>query len=297
MNPPQDEDTHIIETMLCVVDRRSYSLKICGFGRRIMTSADLLRILLCMKTLILIFALILISCAPKKTPNTVYIRPEGSGPAKTPQSGGEFGKAHGYPEDWWTPVTDKPLFEGEVFPQAAKEGEVVLSSRTELGILSNFAATTFVYKKKTYASVEGFWQSMLFPDPMLTNDIRESSSALSWSFTRSQVAILSGEKVRRAGVEGLSNMNKLAIDWVSFEGNKMTYKEQGNSEFYILIRVAMIEKFMQNQAVCEVLHKTGDLKLVADFDTSKNPAKAWNYFDIWMDLRAQYKNFDCASIH
>jgi hypothetical protein len=41
---------------------------------------------------------------------------------------------------------------------------VILSKRNELGILSNFAPTPFTLHGKRYASVEGFWQMMLYPE-------------------------------------------------------------------------------------------------------------------------------------
>src|SRR4051812_43034400 len=69
-----------------------------------------------------------------------------------------------YPAHWWTPVskTDAPAW--EVLPQEAGPGEVILSKRHELGLLSNFAATPFDFHGKHYASLEGFWQAMLFPE-------------------------------------------------------------------------------------------------------------------------------------
>jgi len=34
----------------------------------------------------------------------------------------------------------------------------------ELGLLSNFAPTPFVFHGQRYASVEGFWQMMKYPE-------------------------------------------------------------------------------------------------------------------------------------
>ena len=48
-----------------------------------------------------------------------------------------------YPAHWWTPVPDANKPDWEILPQAAKPGEVILSKWNELGILSNFAATSF----------------------------------------------------------------------------------------------------------------------------------------------------------
>ncbi|MEO8130128.1 MAG: hypothetical protein ABI822_23695, partial [Bryobacteraceae bacterium] len=88
------------------------------------------------------------------------------GPARTWASavlfaGALFGQ---YPAHWWTPVPEANKPAWEILPQAAKPGEVILSKRNELGILSNFAATPFTLHGKRYASVEGFWQMMLYPE-------------------------------------------------------------------------------------------------------------------------------------
>ena len=69
-----------------------------------------------------------------------------------------------YPEHWWTPVPADQAASWEVLPQQAQPGAVILSKRNELGLLSNFAATPFELDGKRYASVEGFWQMLLYPE-------------------------------------------------------------------------------------------------------------------------------------
>src|SRR5215472_14424044 len=69
-----------------------------------------------------------------------------------------------YPEHWWTPVPKEGAPSWEILPQEAGPGEVILSKRNELGLLSNFAATPFEFHGKRYASLEGFWQMMKFPE-------------------------------------------------------------------------------------------------------------------------------------
>lgn len=69
-----------------------------------------------------------------------------------------------YPARWWTPVAKEGAPSWEILPEEAKAGEVVLSKRNELGLLSNFAATPFVFHGVRYASVEGFWQMMKYPE-------------------------------------------------------------------------------------------------------------------------------------
>jgi hypothetical protein len=68
----------------------------------------------------------------------------------------------GYPSHWWTPAPKEGAPVWEILPQEARPGEVILSKRNELGLLSNFAATPFTFRGQRYASLEGFWQMMLY---------------------------------------------------------------------------------------------------------------------------------------
>ncbi|MBM4387848.1 MAG: hypothetical protein FJ088_08930, partial [Deltaproteobacteria bacterium] len=60
-----------------------------------------------------------------------------------------------YPSRWWEPVSDNEKASWEVLPQEAKQGEVILSKRNDLGILSNFAPTPIEIDGEKYARVEG----------------------------------------------------------------------------------------------------------------------------------------------
>ena len=91
-----------------------------------------------------------------------------------------------YPAHWWAPVPKHLKKSWEVSPHEAKAGEVILSKRNELGLLSNFAATPFRYRGKRYASLEGFWQMMKFPEG--PKDPRAKAPGLKWSLTRQEVA-------------------------------------------------------------------------------------------------------------
>ena len=57
-----------------------------------------------------------------------------------------------YPAVWFAPINDPNKPDWEILPQEAKAGEVILSKRNELGILSNFAATPFELYGTRYAS-------------------------------------------------------------------------------------------------------------------------------------------------
>src|SRR5437870_13905798 len=86
----------------------------------------------------------------------------GCGPA--PQATPAVQTVSRYPSHWWAPVSKEGAPDWEILPQEAGPGEVILSKRHELGLLSNFAATPFTFHKKRYASLEGFWQMMKYPE-------------------------------------------------------------------------------------------------------------------------------------
>ncbi len=188
-----------------------------------------------------------------------------------------------YPEHWWTPIAKGESW--EILPQAAKPGEVILSKRHELGILSNFAATPFTLRGKTYASVEGFWQMMLYPEG--PDDPRAVAPKVKWKFTRAQVAQMTAFEAKDAGALAEENMKVIGIDWVSFEGKRFPYWSKQRGEHYKLILEAMRAKLNQNPKVREVLLSTGDLKLLPDHIQEDNPPDEWRYFQIWMELRSE----------
>lgn len=189
-----------------------------------------------------------------------------------------------YPAHWWSEISKAGAPSWEIFPQDAKYGEVILSKRNELGLLSNFAPTPFKYRGRDYASVEGFWQSLKYPEN--SNDPRLQNKALVWPFSRKQVELMTGFEAKRAGDAASENMKKLGINWVSFEGKRLIYKELGESPFYRLIEDVMKEKLKQNPEVRKVLIQTGDLKLRPDHVPGPAELKAWQYHEIWMKLRS-----------
>ena len=110
----------------------------------------------------------------------------------------------------------------EILPQEAGPGEVILSKRHELGPLSNFAATLFTFRGKQYASVEGFWQMMLYPEG--DDDPRARFPGLEWKYTRESVAQMTAFEAKSAGTLAEENMKTMKIDWVSFEGKRFPYR-------------------------------------------------------------------------
>src|SRR6201988_4564666 len=108
-----------------------------------------------------------------------------------------------YPSSWWTPVSEVGKPDWEILPQEAGPGEVILSKRNELGLLSNFAATPFTFHGKRYASLEGFWQMMKYPEG--GDDPRATFPGITWPHTREEVAQLTGFDAKRAGDLGSKN--------------------------------------------------------------------------------------------
>lgn len=189
-----------------------------------------------------------------------------------------------YPPRWWEPVPSEGAPEWEILPQAARPPQVILSKRHELGILSNFADTPFSYRGQRYASLEGFWQCMKYPegaeDPRRDPRVR-------WKHTRAEVADMVAFEAHAAGVAAEANMKTLGIEWVSFEGEQILYKGAGIERHYELILAASWAKVRQNRRVREVLRATGDLELLPDHHEDADGTKAWRYYEIYMRIRAE----------
>ena len=195
-----------------------------------------------------------------------------------------------YPAHWWQMHNDKDKPAWEILPQEAKKGEVILSKRNELGLLSNFAATPFEYHKKKYASLEGFWQMMLYPDPFLKDDPRTQNKDLEWKYTRDQVSQMTAFEAKRAGELASDNLKKLNIDWVSFEGKKFLYRSSVPGEHYQLVWEATMAKLDQNPSVKKLLLQTGDLILKPDHYQDADSPPEWKYFELYMKIRKNLKD-------
>jgi predicted NAD-dependent protein-ADP-ribosyltransferase YbiA (DUF1768 family) len=193
--------------------------------------------------------------------------------------------AQQYPAHWWTPIPENQKAVWEILPQAAKPGQVILSKRNELGVLSNFAAAPFSFRGQRYASVEGFWQMMLYPEDAA--DPRAHAPGIAWPHTRAEVAHMTSFEAKDAGTVGEENMRKMKISWVTFEGKRIEYRSREKGEHYRLIVAAMRAKLEQNPQVRQTLLKTGDLVLLPDHIEEQNAPPEWRYFQIWMDIRKE----------
>lgn len=202
----------------------------------------------------------------------------------------DIGVATTYPAVWFAPINDPNKPSWEILPKEAKAGEVILSKRNELGILSNFAATPFELYGTRYASVEGFWQMMLYPEG--TSDERrvtrgKDGKAVVWKYTREQVAQMTAFEAKSAGTLAEENMKTLGIDWVTFDGKRFPYRSATPGEHYKLILAAMRAKANQNPEVKRILLATGDLILKPDHHGEENPPPEWKYYEVWMQLRSE----------
>jgi predicted NAD-dependent protein-ADP-ribosyltransferase YbiA (DUF1768 family) len=188
-----------------------------------------------------------------------------------------------YPAHWWAAVPQEGAPAWEVLPQEAGPGEVIVSKRHELGLLSNFAATPFTFRGRRYASLEGFWQMMLYPEG--PDDPRARSPGIEWAFTRDSVARMTAFEAKRAGALAEQNMKRMGIGWVSFEGHRFAYRSAQPGRHYRLIVAATREKARQNPEVRKVLLATGDLVLRPDHHEEAGACPEWRYCEIWMRVR------------
>jgi len=192
-----------------------------------------------------------------------------------------------YPAHWWAAVSKEGAPSWEILPQEAGPGEVILSKRHELGLLSNFAPTPFTFRGKRYASLEGFWQMMLYPEG--PDDPRAKFPGLVWKHTRDEVAQMTAFVAKDAGTLAEANMAAMKIDWVTFEERRIEYRPAKPGAHYDLIVAATKEKVAQNPEVKRVLLSTGDLILKPDHHQEPNAPAAWRYFEILTKIRAQLR--------
>jgi predicted NAD-dependent protein-ADP-ribosyltransferase YbiA (DUF1768 family) len=188
-----------------------------------------------------------------------------------------------YPSHWWKTIPKEGAPAWEILPQEAGPGEVILSKRNELGLLSNFAATPFTFHGRRYASLEGFWQMMKYPED--AEDPRAQFPGLRWPCTREQVAQLAAFEAKHAGDMAERNMKTMGITWVTFEGRRMEYRPAVPAEHYWLIVEATWAKVEQNPSVKRVLLSTGDLRLKPDHHQEPDAPAAWKYYQILSEIR------------
>lgn len=191
-----------------------------------------------------------------------------------------------YPRHWWDQVPESER-QGtwEILPHEAKAGEVILSKRNELGIFSNFGHTPFYLDGILYASVEGLWQMMKYPDVTDVKDIRNEINE--YPFLRSEVSSMHGFEAKKAGSSANKINKKHAIKFISYLKNQFDYKDmaEGSRFHYSIIKRAIFAKVMQNPKVRHLLLKTRGLTLMPDHKQGINKPKSYFYFNILMEIR------------
>ncbi|MCC2679519.1 MAG: hypothetical protein K0R29_2095 [Pseudobdellovibrio sp.] len=194
----------------------------------------------------------------------------------------------GYPDLWWQEVPKSELASWEIGPQEAdrSKGEVILSKRNELGKLSNFTPAPFTLDGTTYASIEGLWQSMKFPEG--PKDERMKDKTIVWPFTREQVQQMTSFEAKRAGDKAGDNMKKLGIEWVTYKGKKIDYKGTEKEVFYDIIFRASRAKLESNPDIKALLLRTKTLKLLPDHHQKPTDPPSYRYYEIYMKLREEY---------
>ncbi len=196
-----------------------------------------------------------------------------------------------YPAHWWTPVPEDQKASWEILPQAAQPGEVILSKRNELGILSNFAATPFTFRVySTLCQCRGVLADDALSGRSRRIRGRKRPGIGLQPHTRDQVARMIAFEAKDAGTAAERNMRQMGIDWVTFEGRRMPYRSKEKGEHYRLIVAAMRAKLEQNPRVREILLSTGDLILRPDHIEEADAPPEWSYFRIWMEIRSELRH-------
>jgi predicted NAD-dependent protein-ADP-ribosyltransferase YbiA (DUF1768 family) len=137
-------------------------------------------------------------------------------------------------------------------------------SDEELRLIGNFAATPFTLDGRSYASVEGFWQSLKFPDPA----------------DRERVAALAGAAAKCAGDEAP------APDPFVYKGRPIRVGRPGHWQ---LMRRACEAKFTQHPAARDALLSTGDRPLTHRLRRDSQTIPGVVMADIWMAIRAKLR--------
>ena len=126
--------------------------------------------------------------------------------------------------------------------------------------------------------------------PAGPKDPRMKNPQVTWTYTREQVSYMTAFEAKKAGSLASANMKSLNIDWVTFDGKKINYREPAKGEFYKLILEAEWSKLRQNPQLRQVLLSTGDLRLRPDHQEEPGAAPAWHYHEIRMEIRSQLQS-------
>jgi hypothetical protein len=190
-----------------------------------------------------------------------------------------------FPADWFLEVPRSEARSWEILPQDAGPGEVILSKRTELGVFSNFAPMPFVLAGKRFASVEGLWQSLKYPDPALPDDPRHG---ISFPHTREAVEGMVAFAAKDAGNAANRIYRERGLVDVSWGTSFFDYFDEGpgSAVHYDLILSALRAKLDQNPGLWELLLRTRCLELRPDHRIDETDPPSFQYHKMMMKLRA-----------
>lgn len=148
--------------------------------------------------------------------------------------------------------------------EACREPINVSSRATDevVRLISNFAHTPFSLHGHTYASVEGFWQGLKFPD--------EES--------RSRIAQLHGLEAKQAGAGALE------AETVQYEGRTLRV---GTYEHWGVMYEACWAKFTQSEEAKHALLSTGTRPLTHRSRRDSRTIPGVIMADIWMRIRTR----------
>jgi predicted NAD-dependent protein-ADP-ribosyltransferase YbiA (DUF1768 family) len=196
-----------------------------------------------------------------------------------------------YPDEWWVEIPRDSAPGWEILPQEARPGEVILSKRTALGVFSNFADTPFVLDGVPYASIEGLWQSLKYPELSVAHDPRHQ---IQWPYTRQEVEMMIAWDAKSAGNQANQIYYDNGLEDVSYRGHFFDYVDhaEGSDYHYELIKRAVREKVVQNPDVKALLLQTKGLRLVPDHFVGRNAPRSFNYHIITMEIRDELLKHD-----
>jgi predicted NAD-dependent protein-ADP-ribosyltransferase YbiA (DUF1768 family) len=142
-----------------------------------------------------------------------------------------------------------------------------ISSRSPmpLQLASNFAHTPFVLDDRRYASVEGFWQGLKFPQ----------------AADRLRLASLYGDEARDSGLLAPAG------DAFDYAGRLIRI---GTFEHWRLMERACLAKFEQNPAAREALLSTGHRPITHRVEPDSRNIPGVIMAEIWMRIRDHFHN-------
>lgn len=199
----------------------------------------------------------------------------------------------GYPDTWWQRIPDDQVKSWEYPPHSADRSkkEVILSKRNELGQFSNLSDVSFTMDGQAYGSLEGLWQGMKYPDPVLGNkDERLKNPDFEWPYTREQVFKMKGFEAKKAGDQANALMKQLGIRYITYQGEKVEHNGSGVQRHYEIIFKASENKVLQNPNLKKLLLSTAGLTFFPDHKQHANPTPAYLYHKIYQDIRESLLN-------